>query len=86
MGVRSSMPVDMARERHLFWPLRGILAPGWGGVSGNERAFIYSYDGVNRYTSETYAERATTNTTAFPASSANVGQRPARLLLVLWDR
>ena len=31
-GVRGSMPVDMARERHLFWPLRGILAPGWGKV------------------------------------------------------
>jgi len=27
------MPVDMARERHLFWPLRGILAPGWD-ISG----------------------------------------------------
>ncbi len=32
---------------------------------GNERAFKYSYDGVNRYTSGLYGERATASTGAF---------------------
>jgi RHS repeat-associated protein len=41
------------------------MAMNASNTRGNERAFVYSYDGINRYTGETYSERATTGTTAF---------------------
>jgi RHS repeat-associated protein len=41
------------------------MAKDRDGVSGYERAYAYSYDGVDRYTGATYAERTTASTTSF---------------------